>query len=324
MLEDRAEILRRELFLRAISLARPPVAVARALAQAITDVYFEAGDVIYTRGDPPDAAYFLVEGDVTLETPDDEPWFFSRGAVVGILDVNLERPRARTAIAQTHVHAMRLSGEDWLETLEDNFEYTIQARNAVARDSHKLVLELAPSGGFEEPEESDFEGVPELNAVARLVVLKNVPAFATASVQALASVAALARTVELAPGQTLFDVGEPQGSFYVVATGIVDIERGREPVISAGFGPSSLIGGTCAFGGVLSEYRARARTACSILCFTETEIDDVAEDHFDLVRSVTKHNGAERERLMRLRARARASGLPLPPREAGSKEHSAA
>ncbi len=314
--DDRAARLRRELFFRALSLAKPSVAVARALSNAIVDVTFEQGDVLFRRGDPPEGAYFIVDGEVALEAPDEETWRFHRGAVVGILDVNLERPRARTAMAESRVHAMFLRAEDWLEMLEDNFEYSTNARRTVAVDLHRLVVELAPSGGFEEvPPYDELDVVPELNAVARLVVLKNVAAFAQGSVQAVASLAAIARAVELGPGQTLFEAGGSDEALWVVASGIVELERREVPVVRASFGASTLVGGTASFGGVLQEYRAVAKTPCSVLTFTLTDLDDVAEDHFDLTRSITKALALERERVMRARSRARTSTAPPPPLE---------
>jgi CRP-like cAMP-binding protein len=309
--EDRSQILQRELFFRLLTMAKPPVAVARALAQSITDVYFEAGETIYARGTEADAIYFIVDGEVTLETPDDEPWHFTRGGVVGVLDVNLERPRARTAIAATHVHTMKLLAEDWLEILEDNFEYAVRARRAVATDLHKVVVGLAPGGGFEElPEHDGVDAVPDMNPVARLVVLRSVGAFRGASVQALASVAAVTDVVDLQAGEVLFERGQAEPSIYVVASGIVDIERGEEPVVRAAFGPSDLVGGSSSFAGALSQYTARARTTATVLTIRFTDLDDVAEDHFDLTRSISKRLATERERLMLVRSRARASAPP--------------
>jgi CRP-like cAMP-binding protein len=312
-LEDRAAQLRRELFLRALSLAKPSPAAARTLAQAITDVEFDPGQVIFRRGDEADAAYFIVEGQVTLEAPDEEPWTFRNGGVVGILDVNLERPRARTCVADTHVRAMMLRGEDWLEMMEDNFEYTVNARRSVAMDLHRLVLEIAPSGGFTEPRSTEHDlAAVELNAVARLVVLRNVETFARASVQALARLAAVSEPVALRPTEVLFEPGQAHDRLFVVAFGIVDVTRVIEPVIEAGFGSGQLVGGSPSLGGVLADYRAVARTRATVLTFTTTELEDVAEDHFDLTRSLIRHLAVERERVMRARARARASIAPPP------------
>jgi CRP-like cAMP-binding protein len=309
--DDRAQILQRELFFRVLTTAKPPVAVARALAQSIEDVYFEPGEVIFERGADPDAIFFLVDGEVSLEAPDEDPWTFTRGGVVGILDVNLERPRARTATARGRVHAMRLLGEDWLEILEDNFEYALGARRAVAIDLHKVVLELAPSGGFEDPPAHDgVDAVPDMNAVARLVVLRGTEGFSSASVQALASLASVAEVIDFAAGDRVFDHGDAPPAVFVVASGVVDVERGEDPIVRAAFGAGTVLGGASSFGGVLSQYRAVSRTTSTLLSIKFTDLDDVAEDHFDVTRSITKRLGVERERLMRIRSRGRASNLP--------------
>ena len=307
-LDDRALLLQREMFFRVTGLTKPPIAVARALAQAASDLYFEPGATLFQRGDEPDGIYFIVEGEVMLEAPDEEPWHFDTGSVVGVLDVNLERPRARTATAQTHVHAMFVQGEDFLEVLEDNFDYAIGSRGAVAGDLHKFVIELAPSGGFEDPPPQDeLDVLPEMNAVARLVVLRSLPLFFRASVQALASVAGVAESIELEPSQVLFEAGGSVGFIYVVAWGIIEITRALDPVVHARFGPSQLVGGAGTFGGKLSEYGARATTRATVLRIALADLDDVAEDHYDLTRSVIQGLAIEREKLMILRARARPS-----------------
>ncbi len=311
-LDDRANVLQREMFLRVVGLARPPVAVAHALAQTSTDAYFEPGAIIFERGDQPDGVYFIFEGDVTLEAPDEEPWTFGRGAVVGVLDVNLERPRARTAVAQTMVHALFVQAEDFLEVLEDNFEFAIGSRAAVAADLHQFVVGLAPSGGFDEPApQDDLDVVPEMNAIAKLVVLRSTKVFSRASVQALASLAVVAENIELRAGESLFEAGADPDAVYVVGWGIVELVRSQEPVVRARFGPSDLIGGVTSFGGTLVDYAARAIAPSMVLRIAIADLDDVAEDHYDLTRSITQANAIERERLMTLAARVRPSVAPV-------------
>ncbi len=311
-LDDRANVVQREMFLRVVGLARLPVAVARALAQTSSDVYFEPGATIFERGDHPDGVYFVVDGDVTLEAPGEEPWVFGRGAVVGVLDVNIERPRARTAVAQTTVHALFVQAEDFLEVLEDNFEFAIGSRTAVAAALHPFVIDLAPSGGFDEPEpHDDFDVVPEMNAIAKLVVLRSTKVFSSASVQALASLAVVAENIELGAGEMLFEAGGDPDIVYVVGWGMVEIVRSQEPVVRARFGPSDLVGGMATFGGTLVDYAARAIVPSMVLRIAVADLDDVAEDHYDVTRSITQANAIERERLMTLAARARPSIAPV-------------
>lgn len=304
-LDRPAPLLEREMFFRSNPLIKPSDAVARAFAQAATDVYKEPGAILFRRGDEPDGMYFILDGEVTLEAPDEEPWHFENGAVVGVLDVSLARTRARTATVRKRLHAMFIHGQDFLEVLEDNFDYAIASRSAIAEDLNKLLLELAPSGGFEEVAAQDEVDLPEMNAVARLVVLRSAASFARASVQGLASVASVADSIELEADQVLFEAGGAGGFVYVVACGIVEITRVTAPVVRARCGPSQLVGGPASFGGMLSEYTARATTRALVVRVALTDLDDVAEDHYDLTRSMIHGLASERERLMILRARTR-------------------
>jgi hypothetical protein len=65
------------------------------------------------------------------------------------------------------------------------------------------------------------------------------------------------------------------------------------------------------FGGTLVDYAARAIVPSMVLRIALADLDDVAEDHYDLTRSITQANAIERERLMTLAARARPSVAPV-------------
>ena len=314
--EDRAERLRRELFFRVLTVTRPPPAVARALAESITGAYFSAGSTLFKRGEDADDIFFIASGEVALEAPGEDPWLFEEGAVVGILDVNVGRPRSRTATAVTDVEAMVLKGEDWVEIIEDNFEYGLATRRFIATDLYRLIRELAPTGGFERaPEHDENMRPPELSPVASLVVFINMKLFTTASVQSLAELAAAAKVIEVEAGDQIFGLGEAGDALYCVAWGIVELDHPGPPHLHAAFGAGSLVGGAMAFCGALGSCVARARTAAVLLKLELPEVDDVAEDHFDLAHAMMRSLALERERIMRLTAlavRDRASAVPPP------------
>jgi CRP-like cAMP-binding protein len=292
---DPQSMIEREIFLRSMSLGR--FTGTRQLGRAMHDVFFEAGSVIYKEGSPADDLYFVVRGTVALTKPGEPPWEFGPRSVVGIIDADQNRPHRRTAVALTDVEALKLSSEDRLEVLEDNFE---QARSLILFTSdavHQLALTL-PSGGFSEPEPTEQEIEPEeLPLVERVLTLRDVPAFRKASIQALVSLAPVAEESRVRAGETLFRVGEVTGVFYVVARGMVELER-QAPRISARFGPASIVGGSAAFGDVERSYAARAIQDSVLLRIPEEDFFDVMEDHFDLARSVFAYIAAEREAVM--------------------------
>ncbi len=127
--------IERHLFLRAVLSGVDVGAAAGALASVITDAYFPAGTVIYREGESTDHLYFVVDGAVSLERPEQEPWIMDRRSVFGALDASLERPHDRAAVAVDDVHVVLLAIEDWHDILEDHFEL---ARAMVQRNASGL------------------------------------------------------------------------------------------------------------------------------------------------------------------------------------------
>jgi CRP-like cAMP-binding protein len=306
--EDRKTRVQRELFLRVLVLSKPPPSVARAMAEAIKDVRFAAGDDIYRQGDESAAQWWIVSGSVDLISADgEEPWHFGPGSVIGVLDVLLARPRARTAVALTDVEAMELAAEDWLEILEDNPDYLAQLRREVPRDLHdKMILQLSPDGGFPEPTPDDGRAAwLEMTAVDRLVALREIPVFRYASVQSIVECSRRAEVRRLEAGEVLFEEGEGRGKLSVVAAGIVAVERTKSPPIRGRFGRDQIVGGVTAFSERLDAYRAVAEVPSIVMTFRLSDLDDLCEDHFDLARSISRGSAIERERAQNAVARRR-------------------
>lgn len=323
---DRKTRLQRELFLRVLVLSKPSPGIARAIADAIQDVAYEVGQTIFAKCDEPDSQYWITSGEVDLVSGDDEdPWHFSEGAVIGILDVLLQRPRARTAIAVTNVQAMRLPAEDWFEILEDNPEYLAQLRRDVPTEMHqKLHLAMSPDGGFAPPTEDDGRAAwLEMSAIEKLVALREVIYFERASVQALVTLSRLAQARYLSAGEVLFEAGGFDHNVYIVCAGTIRVTRERAPTIEARFGRGQLMFGTVAMTECVSEYAAVAEGEAIVLTLKQSDVDDACEDHFDLARSIMRGSAVDRDRLMQLRSRrqkvASASSSPPAPEPVAPK-----
>ena len=92
-----------------MSLARPPPEVARHIANLLRDVYHSAGTVLFQRGEAPKNGIFVVSGEVSLLGLDDEEdRVFEAGSLVGIIDLNIGRPRARTCVVTKDAHVLEL------------------------------------------------------------------------------------------------------------------------------------------------------------------------------------------------------------------------
>ena len=128
-------------------------------------------------------------------------------------------------------------------------------------------------------------------------MLHDTTAFKRAGIQALVSLAPVADELRISAGDTLFSAGEVTGVFFVVARGLIELER-EQPLRHYRFGPGSIVGGSAAFGDVERLYTARALRDTVLLRIREEDFFDVMEDHFDLARSVLGYIAQERERVV--------------------------
>ena len=321
---DRATRVKRELFLRVLLPTKPPPAVARQLVTIMVDRRYEAGNVIYEKGGLADTVYVLVEGEVELVGDEgDEPWRFGAGSIIGVIDMNAQRPRARTAVALGPVEMLVVGREGWFEVFEDNLEYSSQVRTVQGKALHQFRLELGADGGFDRrqltPEQALEAAVVEGTMVERLVALRAALHLETTSVQSIAELAKRAELLRASRGDILLSPGGAGNAVYFVLAGMVDVERRVAPPLSAGFGPGDLVLGGAAFAGGLNEYAVTARSDATLLRLYFSDLDDVAEDHFELVRAMLRGVALEREGLMGLRAR-RQRKASIPPPSAQKSE----
>lgn len=315
---DRATRVKRELFLRVLLPTKPPPAVARQLVTLMVDRRYEAGNVIYEKGSPADTVYFIVEGEVELVGEEgDEPWRFGPGSIIGVIDMNAQRPRARTATALGTVQMLVVGREGWFEVFEDNLEYSSQVRTVQGKALHQFRLDLGSDGGFDlrhlTPEQALEAAVVEGTMVERLVALRAALHLETTSVQSIAELAKRAELMRASRGDIILSPGGAGNAIYFVLAGMVDVERRVAPPLAAAFGPGDLVLGGAAFAGGLNEYAVTARTDATLLRLQFSDIDDVAEDHFELVRAMLRGVALERENLMGLRARRQRKPTIPPP-----------
>ena len=288
---DRIE---RELFLRTTIGRNLPS--TRELAELLRAVVFDAGEAIYREGDASDEMYFVRRGKVGLSRGG-VVHEFGPGSVIGILDVEQDKPRGRTATALTDVELLALSSEERLELLEDSFEHT----RSLIRMTATRLDESGRYGGAELDLATTLAPKPEpLLLIERVFTLRDTPAFRKASIQALVSLAPSADEVRLAAGELLFERGEARGVLFVVVAGCLELEcsyaNGDHSRARHRYGSASLLGGAPSFGDALARQSARALTPAVVLRLREEDFYDVMEDHFDLARSALSYLASENER----------------------------
>jgi CRP-like cAMP-binding protein len=294
--------IERELFLRSLSGVQLHTGAAQQLARSMRDASFHAGEEIYRAGAFTGLIHFVTHGEVELSAAGVAPWRLVAPAVIGVLDVTQRRPFSRTATAVTDVRALVLREDDWVESLEEHFEFARASIRRIADDVHQLHLATSPGGGFPEPPPRSDEEPHALNVQERTLALRDVACFRTAGIQALALLATGAREHALTKGERLFARDDPSGSVFVVARGTIRIER-ENPVIRARFGPGTMVGGGAAISFVTEPYTAEAEAHAVVLELRREDLIDTLEDHVEMIRSTLGGLGMERELIMDARAR---------------------
>ena len=307
----RAISVEHQLLVRSMMTGTFGSVLANQFAAVAKEVYFPAGKTIYREGEPSDAVFFLLEGRIELASPHEEPWYLGGRAVFGVLDVELDRPRDRTAKAVTEVRAMRVGAGEFLDLIEDNMELTPPRIRMLSSGLLELGLSLDPPGAF-----PDAPSVPvrpsmmatmpdrdprELNPFERLITLRICPLFERAGTQSLIRLARAAQPQVHARGRILAEAGEPAESFVVVVSGAV-IARREQAGLEATFGAAELAGGYAGFGQERWEVTLEAALDACTLEIRYDDLFDVMEDHFDMVRAVMGYLAAERDRLQRIQA----------------------
>jgi CRP-like cAMP-binding protein len=291
-----------ELFLRSFSAVAPTARVMSQLSSLMQDEYFEKGATIFTRGAPAIRIYFIVAGCIEMVREGVEPWILEDESMIGVLDASRGRPYSRTAVAARPTHAVSLLFSDYLEVMEDNFDYTLKTMRMTTIQNNEIAMKLG-NEAFEHlcevttPPLRIDHAAGDLDIPTRLVALHGTPMFAEAPVQALVTIAQQARAEHFARGAHVLSVGEPTTQLQLLVHGTARLQR-RDAGIDALVAPTRILGGPAAFGYDESYFDVDAQSDITTLVIEREDLLDVMEDHFGLLRSFFALIATQRERLM--------------------------
>lgn len=298
-----------ELFLRSFFDLRPPERMVQQLVTGLRDVFFPAGSELYRQGDAAENLFFLIRGEVSLETEGEEPWLFGPQSMLGVLDASLGRAHSRTARVRRDVAALTMAFRDYVDVLEDHFDFAKSSLELNCRMMHERSLSLPAEQVFESTREAQPLVAPEapleaLDLMDRVMVLRRCQVFARTSVQALVNLAKHAFAERWQPGDLLFSAGDAAPHLRLIAAGTLHIARGDLPAgpVTATFGPGELLLRQAALGAEVHAYTATAESEAITLRLSKEDLFDVAEDHFSLIGSLFSYLGRENERTRRLLA----------------------
>jgi CRP-like cAMP-binding protein len=286
--------LKREILLRSMFPSMPVAAHVRFI-ELLEDVDVAPGRLAFDVGDPPERFLFLIEGRVAMEREGDRSWEFAPLAVVGVIDAILERPRTRNCRALEPSRFLSLRTTDWFDMLEDNGQVARAAIRNFATQLHGRWRQLAPR--LERQSELPPPASPgPLETYDKILALRRAGFLGSAGMQAIVSLATVAEPRHLKSGELLFDLGSDAEMLYVLTRGSVELTA------PGGFRYAhrrgDLIGGAAALCHALPGYAARAVGDATLLCISEQDFYDQAEEHGRLTRGTLKYLVGELEPLL--------------------------
>lgn len=289
--------IQREIFIRSFFDAHPPSELAEMLAAQMRDRVFEAGEMIYERGQPSGKIYLVTSGTVELALPGHEPWIFSGQSFLGGIDANAGQPYSRTATAVTRTSAVEMHFENYLLLLEDFIDFAQATMVQGSKRTHQSELLLAPDAVFapSTSEKGPWHGAGPLDSVQKLMVLRSSEAFAAAPVQALVSLARATEELRFEAGEVLFEPGSSVEGMDVIIDGQLRVE-GDAPPFQSVVGPGQLGLGVTSISTSPHPYRGTAVTELAILRLPHEAFFDTMEEHFALVRAWWTYMGRENYR----------------------------
>ncbi|AKU96222.1 hypothetical protein AKJ09_02886 [Labilithrix luteola] len=288
----------RELFLSSLLFQSPKTLgpVMQRIATKMEDVYVAEGESIYRIGEKPERHYFVVSGEVALTAPGTPTWTFRERSLIGTIDVGLNRPRARNAVAVKRTHLLAMPAEEWLSLLEDIFEFAERAIRLTAAGVDTLRTRKPPLGGFDPPTGEIVPLGERLDLVGRILLLRKVDLCRRAGSQALATIAELADERRLDAGEPFPLSDDRGGRVFVVVSGEIEVTR-AEPELTGTFRTGQVVRGVEALGSQ-GDYEAKALVPSAVLSISIEDYFDVMEDQFDLARAAIAATAEERERLL--------------------------
>jgi CRP-like cAMP-binding protein len=294
--DDASAIVQRELELRSeIPFAQSEAQLHQLLAIA-RNVEFENGDHLFERGAPVSNVYVITSGDVELVADGRPSWRFSGSGSIGFIDMGMNRPYARTAIARSAVRALEINADDYREYMQDS-EIGVDMLSLLSADMLGAILgSLDPATLLHRPADPSPTAPPATaTLVDRLLLLSRVPALSRASVQSLANLAQNAEVVRAAAGDTLALAGARVDTLSILVHGEVELVAPHMG-IRATRGPIDLLCDIAELSTAPRALTVRALRDSLILQIDREELLDRFDEHFELLQSLLAYIGGLRER----------------------------
>lgn len=257
------------------------------IADASRQVHHDNGRELYAEGTIPDHVQFLLDGSVLSRPHDAADDGSGEGearieapAALAFEEVLQGMPSRVSITAGDRTLCLSLGRSEFLTVLSDNI--------AVAKGLFRMLLDAPGAQRWRAvyvPARPDLSSPRRaaLQPLDKVLLLRQNPLFARATVNQLLGLASVAREVPLVADTVLFEPAE-EPAIYHVLDGSIALETGGLSPIVAGAG--STIGVAEVLAGVPIGRRAVVTDAGHALRVTHDELFDVLADHIDLLQSL--------------------------------------
>jgi len=240
----------------------------------------EAGRELYREAEQAGAVHFLLDGSVRRSAGDGLPVELMPPVALGFEEVLEGCPLRHTVRTVDRAICLSLSGGEFLTMLSDNV--------VVAQGLFRMLLDSPRAERWrllQRPLSAPVlprHGRP-LQALDKVMLLRQTPLLGRATVNQLLDLAACAREVPLSEGQRLFGESDPPAAYHVLQ-GEVRLDGDTADAVVAG--PGTTIGLSETLAGVSVGRRATVAREGRALRFEHDELFDVLADHIDLLQGL--------------------------------------
>ncbi len=258
-------------------------------------VRFEGGRELYHEGTQAQEVQFLLEGSVCFSGGDGAPRDIDAPAALAIENMLEGSPLRHTIHTVDRAICLTLGGGELLTMLSDNI--------ALAQGLFRMLLDTPKARQWRTvytplrmADPATRRSLP-LEPLEKVLLLRQNPLLARATVNQLLELATITREVALTAGSVLFTETDPP-AFYHVLTGEVCLENdAADPTVA---GPGSTIGVLETLAGVSLGRRATVTREGQAMRLDRDELFEVLADHIDLLQGLfsglLQANGAALDR----------------------------
>jgi CRP-like cAMP-binding protein len=194
------------------------------------------GEVLLALGEPVHHVFVVLDGQVRWRRKGRVPALANRMDVVGWLTLMARDPDGIEATTPDEAIVLALPAEALEHALEDDFGIV---RNSMRLGAGALLQsrDNLPSPDPPPPFEMGVLRSERRTLVERLIDMRRGPLFARANAEALIALVRSSREVRFEPGSTIWQIGDPSTSWYMIEYGRVRCtnQAGRAQEVGANF-----------------------------------------------------------------------------------------